>query len=203
LAVAEAHGASRLTSRTGTRISALVVAVLAGVGCEASGAATSTPAAQADAGACPREENLEGADVSFANDLKPFFSTTSAFGGCHDGNTRQAGLYLGPNFLDGPATAQNRADALASLLSISRTAPSMHRVTPFDPTRSFLMLKVEGCQNRMGLTCGGAVAGKPCGDRMPGQSDELPSEKKSLLARWIARGAVGDIGDASADATAQ
>jgi hypothetical protein len=139
-------------------------------------------------GQCANDD-LTGSDVSFEKDLMPFFSTTCAFGGCHDGNTRQAGLYLGPNFLDGPADSAARAEALDSLLAESTTAPSMHRVVPFEPARSFLMIKVKGCQNDVGLTCGGAVKGKPCGDRMPALSDELPSEKRNLLARWIARGA--------------
>jgi hypothetical protein len=143
-----------------------------------------------DAGAtCTRTADIAGPDVSFEKDLMPFFSTTCAFGGCHDGNTRQAGLYLGPNFLDEPADATARAATLESLLAESTTAPSMRRVVPFEPERSFLMIKVDGCQNVLGLTCGGAVKGKPCGDRMPALSDELPNEKKSLLARWIARGA--------------
>jgi hypothetical protein len=147
------------------------------------------------AGNCPSNDDLTGPDVSFENDLMPFFSITCAFGGCHDRNTRQAGLYLGPNFLDEPADAAARGEVLASLLARSTTAPSTYRVVPFEPTQSFLMLKVKGCQNLAGLECGGAVRGKPCGDRMPAVSDELPAEKKSMLARWIARGAVGAAND--------
>lgn len=125
----------------------------------------------------------------------PFFSTMCAFVGCHDGNTKQAGLFLGPNFLDGPASSAVRAEVHASLLAQSTTAPVMRRVTPFDPAKSFLMVKITGCQNQLGLECGGAVRGKPCGDRMPALSDELPDDKKAMLARWIAKGAFGSTSD--------
>jgi hypothetical protein len=118
----------------------------------------------------------------------PFFSGTCAFGGCHDGNTRQAGLYLGPNFLDGPADPATRSEVLASLLSPATTT-ALPRVAPGDPEGSFLILKIRGCQNKMGLTCGGAIPGAPCGDRMPALSPALPKEKRNLIARWIAGGA--------------
>jgi hypothetical protein len=120
----------------------------------------------------------------------PFFSVTCAFGGCHDSDTRQAGLYLGPNFRDGPADPAMRSEVLANLLAPATTT-DLPRVAPGNPKGSFLILKIRGCQNRMGLTCGDAIPGAPCGDRMPALSAELPEEKKSLLARWIAGGAKG------------
>jgi hypothetical protein len=36
---------------------------------------------------------------------------------------------------------------------------------------------------------------------MPAVSDELPSEKKNLVARWIARGAVGTTRDDGGNGT--
>lgn len=83
----------------------------------------------------------------------PFFSVTCAFGACHDSASRQAGLDLGPNFNDGPPDGATLSDVLANLLAASTTTPDLPRVTPFDPARNFLMLKLEGCQNRMGLRC--------------------------------------------------
>ena len=81
-----------------------------------------------------------------------------------------------------------------SLLATATTT-DMPRVTPFEPGRSFLMLKVQGCQNAMGLTCRGTAAGVPCGARMPAASDPLPDGRRSMLARWIADGARFSVGD--------
>jgi hypothetical protein len=122
----------------------------------------------------------------------PFFSTTCAFGGCHDGRSRLAGLYLGPNFTDGAADANTRAEVHAALLSQATTTPDLPRVTPGDPSHSFVLLKLQGCQNDVGLTCTGSVAGKPCGARMPALSEPVPAEKRRLIARWIAAGAPND-----------
>lgn len=174
-----------------------MVSALSAAACSSDIGAAPTSSGGDAGGSCPRDIDTTGPDVSFESDLMPFFSTTCAFGGCHDGHTRQAGLYLGPNFVDGAADAPTRAEVLQSLLAVSTTAPSLHRVTPSNPKHSFLIIKIEGCQNSMGLSCGGAVKGKPCGDRMPALSDELPKDKQSLLARWIARGALGDGADAA------
>jgi hypothetical protein len=127
--------------------------------------------------------------VSFERDLVPFFSLTCAFGGCHDGLSRLAGLYLGPNFTDGEADAATRQAIHDALLSPASTTDDLPRVTPFEPARSFLMLKVQGCQNSVALTCKGAVLGQPCGARMPAVSDPLPAPSRRMIARWIASGA--------------
>lgn len=130
----------------------------------------------------------EGA-VSFEQDLMPFFSVTCAFGGCHDGLSRLAGLYLGPNFTDPVADEATRREVHASLLAPASTTRDLPRVTPFEPARSFLVLKINGCQNHANLSCNGTAANAPCGARMPALSDPLPAASRSLIARWIAAGA--------------
>jgi hypothetical protein len=144
---------------------------------------------------CPLVESISGAEVSFTEDLMPFFGVTCAFGGCHDGDTRQAGLYLGPNVSKGPADAATEREVHESLLSPATTTKDLPRVTPHDPSRSLLMLKVQGCQNAVGLTCGDRSPGEPCGARMPYLSDPLAPEKRAMLARWIAQGARFSLGD--------
>lgn len=213
--MAQAHGAPRLRSGEYLSLVALGLAsVLAVGGCNGGGAPAASrdgaaPFGARDTGrdaapmACPGEHDVSGPDVSFSRDILPFFSFNCAFSSCHDGHAREAGLYLGPNFLDGPADAQAAAAVRASLLSASTTALGLRRVAPFEPDRSFLMLKIDGCQNLLGLTCGGALRGAPCGSRMPALSAELPPEKRDMLARWVARGAVADASDAgAADAAA-
>lgn len=144
---------------------------------------------------CPLVEDTSGPEVSFTADLMPFFAVTCAFGGCHDGDTRQAGLYLGPNVSKGPADASTQREVHDSLLSAATTTRELPRITPFDPSKSFLMLKVAGCQNAVGLTCGDRIPGQPCGARMPYLSPPLAPEKRAMLARWIADGARFSLAD--------
>jgi hypothetical protein len=56
---------------------------------------------------------------------------------------------------------------------------------------SFAMLKLDGCQNAMDLVCLGASIEKPCGARMPAQSEPLAPEASDRFRRWIAQGAQG------------
>lgn len=135
---------------------------------------------------------MGGDPVSFERDLMPFFGVTCAFGGCHDASSKLKGLYLGPNFTDGEADAETRRAVHESLLSPATTTDDLPRITPFEPSKSFLMLKISGCQNSAGLTCKGAIAASPCGARMPAVSDPLPAASRNMIARWIAGGATED-----------
>lgn len=185
MAVAELPGQARLIRARSTALASAVGVLLTVTGCghEEPGRGAGT--------ACLRAEDGGGPPVSFETDVMPLFSLSCTFGACHDSASRSAGLYLGPSFLDGPASAAARAEVLSALLSTSTTAPELSRVQPFDPARSFLILKVQGCQNQVGLTCGGALPAQPCGARMPALSDELPEDRRALLWRWIFRGAHG------------
>ena len=143
--------------------------------------------ASLEAGTCPAIEPDYGAEVSFTDDLLPFFAVACAFGGCHDADTRQAGLFLGWNVSQGPTSGAAAREVHDNLLSPATTTADLPRVTPGDPSRSFLMIKVEGCQAALGLTCVPALA--PCGNRMPYLSPPLPSMQRAMLARWIKDGA--------------
>lgn len=192
-----------------SRVAFAAVALLACAACASDGAvprnasreagASRNPGAAdavAEGGAgCPQAFDTSGPEVSFTADLMPFFSVTCAFGGCHDGDTREAGLYLGPNVSKGPADVATEHEVHDSLLSAATTTKDLPRITPHDPGRSFLMLKVEGCQNAVGLTCGDRTAGEPCGARMPYLSEPLAPEKRAMLARWIADGARFSLSD--------
>lgn len=188
MALAQLHEAVRLSARRRAAASFVVLGIVSG--CRDGGGAEETGAS--DAGpSCTFEDVADAGAVSFESDMMPFFSYTCAFGGCHDGATRQMGLYLGPNFRDGPADAATRAEVHASLLAPAATTKDLPRITPHEPRKSFLMLKVLGCANHMGLTCIYSSADEPCGQRMPALSDELPEEKRRLIAAWIAQGAPG------------
>jgi hypothetical protein len=137
--------------------------------------------------------------VSFrANVFEPIFQTSCNDRLCHGHQTlSRGGLWLGPE--SGEVPDELLESIVTSLLEPSATAPAMKNVEPGDPTRSFLMLKVDGCQNRAGLDCEaqeGALCDGACGDGMP-QFDSpetnevfpLSDEQRHTIRAWIAQGA--------------
>ncbi|MCB9530285.1 MAG: hypothetical protein H6700_00750 [Myxococcales bacterium] len=90
--------------------------------------------------------------------------------------------HCGSHHLDGtnpPWLGAPAAELAAFLGAPSVQAPELRWVVPFDPTRSYLLAKVEGRH----LEVGGA------GARMPLDGSALPDEDVELLRRWIAAGA--------------
>jgi hypothetical protein len=68
----------------------------------------------------------------------------------------------------------------------------MNLVAAADPAQSFMMLKMDGCQDAAGLSCTpqpGAVGTNACGDSMPQSSPILSRDERDLFRRWIAQGA--------------
>ena len=144
---------------------------------------------------CPRTEgaDLSSPSVSFAADVVPIFVRNCNDDLCHGfAEAPRANLYLGP---EAPATSEQIQAVHAGLTRASRTAPAMMLVTPGAPQQSFLMLKVDGCQNSLGLTCDAEPNScrADCGDPMPPLPrdvyPELSQNEKLTLRRWIAQGA--------------
>lgn len=137
--------------------------------------------------------------VSFRADVfEPIFQTSCNDRLCHGHQTlSRGGLWLGPS--SGEVPDELLETVIATLLEPSSTAPAMKNVEPGDPARSFLMLKVDGCQNRAGLDCEpqeGSLCDADCGDGMP-QYDSpetnevfpLTVEQRHTIRAWIAQGA--------------
>jgi hypothetical protein len=133
---------------------------------------------------CVEEDIPEGFDpappTSFSRDVMPVFKTSCAFSTCHGSTAGDAnGVFLGGN------DATRVRNGLVALKA--RKLPSMPLVTPGEPSRSFLMRKVDGTQCSLDAQC----AGQTCGDRMPlGQGDLGPG--RSAIRRWILQGAKDD-----------
>jgi hypothetical protein len=110
---------------------------------------------------------------------------------CHGSAVGSAGdLYLGaelPGVLDTAQMIANTVDVPA------RTAPELPLIAAGDPERSFLMLKVDGCQGSAGLKCTaqpGAISGSACGDAMPQAQRPVCNEDRERLRTWILQGAL-------------
>jgi hypothetical protein len=158
---------------------------------------------------CP--PSVEGVDlttpVSFRNDLYgPYLQGgCGETAGCHGYPAGAAGIIFG-------TAAMPLDDAgIAALINQLKTdeseiAPPMKNVVPGDWQNSFLMTKLDGCQNDYGITCSNsshlvlALCGEPCGDGMPASEGTsasptpfatTPAERAVIhkIRAWIAQGA--------------
>lgn len=105
--------------------------------------------------------------VSFKDDVQPILNSQCVF--CHVTGAENGGLNLG------------RRESHASLLAPSTETSSMPRVTPGDPSKSYLVHKLKGTQ----LDAGGS------GSRMPmyDPPKPFPAEHLEIIERWIREGA--------------
>jgi len=140
---------------------------------------------------CPVvDDGQEGPPVSFRQDLLPAIQRNCSDVPCHGKETGgAAGLFLAPP----PPAAADASGVLGRLVGVpSRTASGLRLIAPGDPSQSFLVIKVEGCQNALGLTCTaqpGAVTAGPCGDTMPQGARPLCNAERVFLRHWIRQGA--------------
>lgn len=159
----------------------------------------------APADTCP--PSVAGVDfttpVSFKTDIYDAFLVSSCGGGtaCH-GTANLTGLGLG-NSTNPMDTAAVVADLTTRTSAISGTK----NVVAGDWQNSFLMQKLDGCQNDSGLTCDPeadslimSVCGGPCGDAMPQSEGDMhnPNEypltkaQRDKVRAWIQQGALNN-----------
>jgi hypothetical protein len=145
-----------------------------------------------DGGACPPYVVPAGTDltmpvVSFKNDVMKVFNTSCGLSTCHGSTTApQGNLFLG-------AESAMRSDAAAVYAGLvgkaSGELPSMPFVTAGDPSKSYLMHKLDGDQCQYDAQCSGGS----CMALMPsGGTQPLPVATRDTIRRWIAQGAADD-----------
>ncbi len=157
----------------------------------------------APAETCP--PSVAGVDfdtpVSFKTDIYDAFLVNSCGGGsgCHASATL-TGLALGT-----PAAPLNPSDVVADLKARTSEISGTKNVIPGDWENSFLMMKLDGCQNQSGLTCNSnagslvlSVCDQPCGDGMPQSEGDtanpnaypLTKAQRDKVRAWIMQGAL-------------
>jgi hypothetical protein len=142
--------------------------------------------------------------VSFRADVLPIFQTKCS-SGCHGDPTVLDGgvaddlgeLYLGcPSTIAGCGSAADRATIIAGLQqpthawTVGGTTVDdvqMPLVTPGDPSRSYLMFKIDATPQ--GAFCVSCASG--CGAPMP-EDNVLTTDERHTIRRWIAQGAQDD-----------
>lgn len=127
--------------------------------------------------ACGKLETITGPDVGGGDPIDPtatftrvqneIFTPTCAKIGCHAAIGQQSELLL---------TAGNAYANIVNRASVEN--PSLNRITPNDPTSSYLYRKITGA----GIT----------GDRMPQGAPPLADAQIRLVRDWIRRGAPND-----------
>lgn len=136
-------------------------------------------------------------DITFSVDVMPLLQRHCNDASCHGGLPSQAKarLWLGPSAGE-LATAQARQLVLSQVVGVrSLTEPTVGLVIPRKPGESFLMLKIDGCQNDPSFDCApqpSPIGNQPCGDRMPQMADELNETELDMFRSWIALGARND-----------
>jgi hypothetical protein len=132
------------------------------------GAVTIT--AQSD-GATAGADGVVVVSAAFSTDVQPIFSANCAFSGCHAGPTPQAGQNL------------TQGNAYTSIVNVPSTeVPSMDRIEPGDPSRSYLVHKIRGTFAEVGGT----------GDQMPLGLGELQANEIDIIRAWVQAGALNN-----------
>lgn len=151
----------------------LVASLLAGCGDEG----------RASSDICTEYEStidLGAPPVSFRNEVMPIFNRRCALSSCHSGGQPGGGLAL----------AQGDASkSRASLVGVSaEQLPSMQRVAPGDPTKSYLMRKIDGDACIFSAQC----RERGCGAPMPQAGELLAPTDRDKIRRWIGQGATAN-----------
>jgi hypothetical protein len=123
---------------------------------------------------CDSPVEIVAVDRATADDVTPILERSCSLGGCHLGAPGAGGLVLGRS------TAEWRA---ATVNVRSHQNAAMALVTPGDPDRSWLVVKILGascsafCERSLG-----------CGGPMPPGAPLTGPERATIIA-WIADGA--------------
>ena len=106
-----------------------------------------------------------GNEATLTNIQQTIFQTSCAVSGCHAGPQPQQGLDL------------SAGQAFANLVGVeSRERPTLDRVAPGTPDASYLVWKIEGRPDIVGV-------------RMPLGRAPLSAAQIALIRQWIAEGA--------------
>jgi hypothetical protein len=146
---------------------------------------TPPPVWEVDAGACaayvaPPMNELMSPAVSFKADVMPVFGASCASASCHGlTDSPQGGLYLG--------SSANMVHA-ALVGTPSAQLPAMPFVAAGDPANSYLMHKLDADQCLFETSC----VGHDCQRTMPYDTGALAVEKRDVVRRWIAQGAIAE-----------
>jgi hypothetical protein len=135
------------------------------------------------------------ANASFRTDVIPVFVASCAFSGCHNDPSGKPLQFLAQQTDGGaPVFAQQVYDGIVDKPSVED--PSMPFVTPGDPSKSFLMRKMDDDLTGIAAQCtpnnplqAQYQTPSPCGVSMPSQLPILDATRRDAVRSWIQQGA--------------
>ena len=145
--------------------------------CSSSDATLPTSSGKKDAGSSGGAEvDARNPYPSFKDDVVPIIQASCALTACHASRQSNLGIFLG-------------YDAAMLYTELQKTSPTA--MTPFvvagDPSKSYIILKLEGMQATESATC----PSMNCGTVMP-PDDPLPAAKIKVFTDWVMAGAKND-----------
>ncbi len=178
-----------------TFFAAIVLALASLAACSSSSSTSSSGSSGSSGGSSgasgcvaydPGKLDLTTPKVSFKTDVvaSVFNKSCGLSTSCHGSPTAsQGGLFLGAKDQLGADSSKVHGLVVGVL---SKDLATMPFVTASDPSKSFLMHKMDGDQCVFNAQCTGA----DCQLSMPQGSDILPSPSRDVVRRWIAQGAL-------------
>jgi len=132
----------------------------------------------------PAGTDLTTPTVSLKNDVVVgIFNASCGAAACHGSPTGLGVVQLGSETAAGADASQVRT----GLVGVdSAELATMPYVTAGDPTKSYLMHKMDGDQCQFDAQCAGAS----CLATMPNGGVVLPVPQRDVVRRWIAQGAL-------------
>ena len=129
-----------------------------------------------DAGSSGAAVDARSPYPSFKDDVVPIIQASCALTACHASHQSNLGIFLG-------------YDVEMLYAELQKTSPTS--MTPFvvagDPSKSYLILKLEGMQAMESAKCPSMT----CGTVMP-PDDPLPAAKIKVFTDWVMAGAKND-----------
>ncbi|MEZ4257846.1 MAG: hypothetical protein R3B36_02180 [Polyangiaceae bacterium] len=127
----------------------------------------------------PAGTDLTQPATQLRRDVLPILNRSCAFSSCHgSASGRNQGVFLG----------NDAARVRLEMSAVTQHNKSATYVVPGDPSKSFLMHKIDGDQ----CTLDSACEKGSCGDSMPLGNPLLPVSDRDVIRRWIAQGAKDD-----------
>jgi hypothetical protein len=133
----------------------------------------------------PTATDLKTPSISFKSQVMPIFNANCGATNCHgNGASSQGNLFLGSETAKGSDSSMVRKGLIGTAGVELALLPL---VTPGDPTKSYLMHKLDGDQCLYNAQC----ANMTCMAEMPsGLGHPLPVANRDTIRRWIAQGAL-------------
>ncbi len=157
-------------------------------GTAAGGSATTS----SGTGTCPQYmvptgTNLMAPVVTFKADVMLFFNNNCGASSCHGTEASPTGgVFLGASTAGGSDSAKVYAAIVGKTGNELTTMPF---ITASDPTKSYLMHKIDGDQCQFDAQC---VDASCLADMPSGLGAVLPVVTRDIIRRWIAQGAKND-----------